>query len=764
MTELELQIQELTRQLADLRTRHVVMKQDMLTIERRLEQLSFSATKVIEQPDTIVHSHEIEVLVEEPIIEPKPYIQQVQERIQQDKAIPATARRTNKQIEDFIGTNVISKVGILITIIGVFIGAKYAIDKDLISPAMRIVTGYLCGGVLLFIALRLKEKYLSFSAVLVGGGLAVTYFITYIAFSFYQLFPQIPAFMIMLVTTVAAVAFALWYNQKIIALLGQVAAYAIPFLLSNNSHNVMALFTYISIINLGLIFLSFMREWKTIYHIAFGITWLIYIFWVADESDLKGHFTQGLLFISINFLTFYATFLAFKIVRKELYKLGEIALLLSNALLYFFVGYYLINETQSNVHLLTYFTLGNAAVHFLVGLFIYKLSLVDKIVSQFIAGLGLLFVTIAIPIELDGNWVTLLWTTEAVIVFLVGFKNERKLYLDLSIPLIIVACISLVQDWFQMYPYLTGDSVLPSNVVRPFFNLNFWLAVSACIGFGIISYQSSRKGSAGNRGIRSFFSSLLPLVFVGLLYLTIFHELHHAFDINISQHINPLFEENNRNIDLLIYSCIYISCWMVINYNWIKKQKFHLLLLLAGAGVTIIFLLFGLDILGEIREAYISHQIDDVDFYFNRYALLAAIALLWLCAYSSVKTFGDENKIQPAFSITFNISLLAIISNEYIHWMEIAGYSNQYKLGLSLIAGGYALTLIFIGLIKKKKHLRVFAISLFSLTLIKLFFYDLSSLSTISKTVVLIVLGALLLIASFLYNKFKALLFDGDDN
>ncbi|MEJ7676785.1 MAG: hypothetical protein WKG06_02685 [Segetibacter sp.] len=47
---------------------------------------------------------------------------------------------------------------------------------------------------------------------------------------------------------------------------------------------------------------------------------------------------------------------------------------------------------------------------------------------------------------------------------------------------------------------------------------------------------------------------------------------------------------------------------------------------------------------------------------------------------------------------------------------------------------------------------------LFSVTLFKLFFYDLASLSTISKTIVLVLLGILLLFASFLYNKYKDLL------
>ena len=52
---------------------------------------------------------------------------------------------SQKNLEKFIGENLISKIGIVILIIGVAIGAKYAIDKNLISPLMRIIIGYAFG-------------------------------------------------------------------------------------------------------------------------------------------------------------------------------------------------------------------------------------------------------------------------------------------------------------------------------------------------------------------------------------------------------------------------------------------------------------------------------------------------------------------------------------------------------------------------------------------------------------------------------------------
>ena len=68
------------------------------------------------------------------------------------------------------------------------------------------------------------------------------------------------------------------------------------------------------------------------------------------------------------------------------------------------------------------------------------------------------------------------------------------------------------------------------------------------------------------------------------------------------------------------------------------------------------------------------------------------------------------------------------------------------------------------GIWKKQKHLRIGAIGLFGATLIKLFFYDISHMDTISKTIVFVSLGILLLIISFLYNKYKNIISDEADN
>ncbi|MBK8832163.1 MAG: DUF2339 domain-containing protein [Saprospiraceae bacterium] len=118
-------------------------------------------------------------------------------------------------MEQFIGSNLINKIGIAITIIGVAIGAKYSIDHDLISPLARIVLGYVIGIALLGFGFKLKKAYTDFSAVLVSGAIAIMYFITYAGLQFLQLISQLAAFSLMVLFTIMTIAAALNYNRQV---------------------------------------------------------------------------------------------------------------------------------------------------------------------------------------------------------------------------------------------------------------------------------------------------------------------------------------------------------------------------------------------------------------------------------------------------------------------------------------------------------------------------------------------------------------------
>ena len=170
----------------------------------------------------------------------------------------------------------------------------------------------------------------------------------------------------------------------------------------------------------------------------------------------------------------------------------------------------------------------------------------------------------------------------------------------------------------------------------------------------------------------------------------------------------------------------------------------------------------GLFILSELRESYLDQTLLKYSHSGSMNIVIRYISLIFAgFMLASTRMYIGRPFMKTNSNMTVGIDILLytaliwILSSELFSWMDIMKFSQSYKLALSILWGVYALLLIVLGIWKNKKHIRIIAIVLFSVTLLKLFFYDLSHLNTISRTVVFVTLGSLLLIISFLYNKYK---------
>lgn len=712
-------IEQLAQQIAELARQQTSMSRRLIELMDELERLKREALSGEVQLEP-----EPEAPVTPPAIKPPP--PEPQTIIYKPQTPPLQTPNPQPPpragLEEFIGGNLASKAGILITLIGIFIGAKYAIEHDLVSPVVRIIAGYISGLVLMGIAWRLKNRYEQYSAVLMGGGLAVMYFITYTAYSFYGLFPQLLAFALMLVFTVAAVYAALLYNRIIIAQLGLVGAYAIPMLLSNNSGRYDILFSYITIINSGILFLSFKKYWKSLFYVAFIFTWLIYGWFFINT---EGYFTTGMVFLCIFFLLFYATFLAYKLIKKEQYAVRDVVLLLSNAFIFYGYGYGLLANQYNGVAMLGLFTLANAVIHFVVSMVVKKLQLADKALFYLLLGLVISFITIVIPVVLDGNWVTLLWTVEALIVFYIGRMQQRAGYEKLAAALTIIAFISLMEDWTHQ----TEDNF--------FFNTNFFTGVLASAGLGTMLYvHRNYKQTQPNKGTATdFFNVVLPLLFLGAAYFT--------FELEISYYLAP-GPELFLDAVILLYSMVFAALVSYFNLRFTKNKFLAAATLVAGMLCIAVLLLYGLPVLNQLTAYYL------------RYATFAIAGILLWLGQRTVHFINAEHVIKNLYVVVVQVTILTIISFEYLQW------SDEYKLGLSIVWSVYALVLVILGINKKKKYWRLTGIFFFIATLVKLFAYDLSQATTISKTLSFISLGAILLLVSYLYNRYKGVILEED--
>lgn len=335
-------------------------------------------------------------------------------------AAPPTSATTSLRpsLENLIGLRFIHLVGIVVLVIGLSLGVKYAIDKNLISEGLRIVLAYAAGAVLLLLSIRLKKLYAGFSAILFSGAMASLYFTTYGAFVYYNFLSFTVAFGIMIALTLFTTYQAIIYNRQEIALLGLVGAYGIPFLISPNRGHPEALFLYIGIINCGVVFVCAKKPWVIVGRAAQSISWLLFIGWASWQYDAKIK-TYGLIFMLVFFIQFFVNALSAKLFRKQAVSISATYQLLLNNLLFYIAALFVFNYAfvDSTVALISLTFAAFAAAQTLL-FYNWKEALTKRLLSYYALGLFVLF----IGFQWDGITVTLLWLLTAVVLFIAGVK------------------------------------------------------------------------------------------------------------------------------------------------------------------------------------------------------------------------------------------------------------------------------------------------------------------------------------------------------
>jgi uncharacterized membrane protein len=513
---------------------------------------------------------------------------------------------------------------------------------------------------------------------------------------------------------------------------------------------------YISVVNAGLLLLSVFKDWKPVYRMGFVFSWIIHIAALTNTTPTEENWIALMLLLTLNFLLFMGTFLAYKIRHQQPYILSEITILLLNSILFFAAGYLLLWDVflsdgrfDANRHHLTLFALSAGFIHFLIGAQIKRMKLSDESVHQFLFGLAIALFTIMVPIAWKGNLITIFWVAEAAALSTVYRKTGSIPYRKLAAALLFLTLLSLAIDW-QAH-YLTGEKIIATYI--PFANMAFLSSLMVASGLLWLYIQLKPDQSLPAYAQRNELQTIGGLAFFLVLYLSVHLEIRHAWPAMTSSQPWTL-EQGFLDIKLISFAAVYAAAWQYLNRSKLKNEQLHFLLQIFAGCLIVAFLTTGFTRLGEIREAYLAGGAGPSWLKLGiRYLLMAVIALPVWGLKKDMELFPGKPVGNRLLSIGFNALFLGLICNEFIHWMDVLGYANQYKLGLSIIAGLYALVLIVIGLLKNRKHDRISGMSLMGITLIKILFYDMANMGNISRTMVLIVMGLILLMASYMYNK-----------
>src|ERR1700722_11216975 len=222
-------------------------------------------------------------------------------------------------LESRIGLNWINIIGVVTLIFGAAFFFKYAVDNNWVGPGARVALGVVAAMLSLFFGdMMWTRGQKIFGQGITGLGLALLYLSFWAAFGVYHLIPQPAAFLLMVMTTIASVVFAMRYESQVIALLGMLAGYWTPGALSSGEPHPWILFNYVFLLNLGGLALSRLRRWAALEILSALATLLWFGLWLAFSAGASDHFVA-----TVFALAFYAEFCFARV--RPLWSLAQLA-------------------------------------------------------------------------------------------------------------------------------------------------------------------------------------------------------------------------------------------------------------------------------------------------------------------------------------------------------------------------------------------------------------------------------------------------------
>jgi uncharacterized membrane protein len=379
---------------------------------------------------------------------------------------PMPARVSQESSEE-AGGRWLGKIGVAAVFIGVAFFLKYAFDNNLIGVVGRVMIGILIGAMLIIVGQYLRSQYQKYSDILIGGGIGILYLTTFSSFAFYRLIDLPVAFFFVALITLLAMIMSFVDDSPTIAIIGTLGGFVTPMMLSIDKENVFSLFTYILILDIGVLAVSIKKKWVSLQYLAFFGTSLTVLIW-ATVFYTNRWLGASFAFLTMYFIVFLATTFVRHLLNKEKATGADTTFVTLNALGYFGMSYALLNGEYEQ--LMGMFALMLALVYVALAWFSYEMNPEDDAMNFFLPGLAFVFVTLAIPIQFSGSWITLAWLVEGLVLFVLAFAVKKHQYQAFGLIAYSIGLIKLYADYALLRDF--------SNYT-PFFNERFFYFVIA---------------------------------------------------------------------------------------------------------------------------------------------------------------------------------------------------------------------------------------------------------------------------------------------
>ncbi len=643
------------------------------------------------------------------------------------KISPASARPVKKEVnyEKLIGENLFGKIGILVFVVGVGLFVKYAIDKDWINETMRTVLGFLVGSLLLFIAERLREKYRTFSSLLAGGAFAVFYLTVSIAFHYYHLFSQTVAFVILVIITMLMSVLAILYDRRELAIIALVGGFLAPFIVSTGTGNYVILFTYIAVLNIGMFILSVYKKWAELPVLSFVFTYVILGLFILNSYFFGGReitITMAQRLFGFALLFYFIFFLPVMLILKTKGVTQNrvlLSVIIANNFLFLGFGCLFLHEMALSFRSEGLLSLFIAIVNLLLALWLKKNEGDYRFLLYTMIGLVLTFVSITVPLQLDGHYITLFWASEMVLLLWLYVRSQIRVYEYAAFIMVLLTGISFVMD------IEGGHAAFATNL--------FTAVASGVFAWLMVKYREAL--SEATLLTYKPWNAVMWIVAVAVFYYAFMEEFN-SWNVYYVEQIK------------LLFSVACIGGVSVAFRNRFPIGKYSVPYLL-GIGLSVLCSLLGTFTSSNGAMAGVLSW--------------ASVAVIAATLYYVGRMYYAHYGVTVRFTVYLNI-LAVVLWLSAIHlFLYQAGVWGEGNAAFSIGLAIAGFVQMLLGMRLHQKVLRMISLVVFGIVLGKLALVDLWALPTIGKIIVFIMLGALLLVLSFLYQKLKNVLFKDDD-
>jgi len=325
----------------------------------------------------------------------------------------------------FTEGNVPVKVGMLVLIAGVAALLKYASDQGWLRLPIELRLAGIALAAMAALAFGWRERVRrrAFGLSVQGGAIGLLLMTVFAAFRLYHLMPAGAAFGLMLILVAGTGVLSVLQDALALAVLGIIAGFAAPILISTGSGDHVVLFSYYALLNIAIFAIAWNKPWRALNLLGFVFTYVIGTAWgVLSYQPALFSTTEPFLIL------YFAIYLAIPILyaRKRAPERRDVvdgSLVFGNPLIAFALQAALLDGERMP---LAYSALALAAVYAVLAWFLIRRDAM-RVLGESFAVLAVGFATLAVPLALSARSTACTFALEGAALVWLGLRQHREL-------------------------------------------------------------------------------------------------------------------------------------------------------------------------------------------------------------------------------------------------------------------------------------------------------------------------------------------------